>query len=243
MLSRKRFFFLGCYIEAPIVEGNENVSLVARRLHKSPYTLILEDETYQSLRLAEDLRLFHCHMASGGKVKLLRTETPLVVYRHREGMSQSSQTSKSLLLKLRVKALEDRILKVHPKFLDGFCIWGAGRDGKAFLKALDKSVRSKVRCMADIDEKKIRAGYMNKSLGLKIPVIHFSKLSVCCKKLKNELNERVKKKARKDIEEYDLNFQQLPVIVCVAMYRTNGMLEENVKSIGRTEGEDLWHFI
>jgi glycosyltransferase involved in cell wall biosynthesis len=36
--------------------------------------------------------------------------------------------------------------------------------------------------------------------------------------------------------------QALPVVVCVAMYRTNGALEKNVKSIGRTEGCDLWHF-
>ena len=34
----------------------------------------------------------------------------------------------------------------------------------------------------------------------------------------------------------------LPVIVCVAMYRTNGVLEQNVASIGRKEGYDLWHF-
>jgi hypothetical protein len=31
-------------------------------------------------------------------------------------------------------------------------------------------------------------------------------------------------------------------VVCVAMYRTGGALEHNVKSIGRTEGVDLWHF-
>jgi hypothetical protein len=36
--------------------------------------------------------------------------------------------------------------------------------------------------------------------------------------------------------------QRLPVVVCVAMYRTNGVLEKNVEAIGRTEGEDLWHF-
>lgn len=34
----------------------------------------------------------------------------------------------------------------------------------------------------------------------------------------------------------------LPVVVCVAMYRTNGALEQNVQSIGRTEGQNLWHF-
>jgi Glycosyl transferase family 2 len=33
----------------------------------------------------------------------------------------------------------------------------------------------------------------------------------------------------------------LPVVVCVAMYRTGGALESNVGLIGRTEGQDLWH--
>jgi len=35
---------------------------------------------------------------------------------------------------------------------------------------------------------------------------------------------------------------KMPVVVCVAMYRTNGILERNVAAIGRTEGADLWHF-
>ena len=35
--------------------------------------------------------------------------------------------------------------------------------------------------------------------------------------------------------------RDLPVVVCVAMYRTNGALESNVASIGRVEGKDLWH--
>ena len=34
----------------------------------------------------------------------------------------------------------------------------------------------------------------------------------------------------------------LPVVVCVAMYRSSGALEANVNLIGRTEGVDLWHF-
>ena len=37
--------------------------------------------------------------------------------------------------------------------------------------------------------------------------------------------------------------RRLPVVVCVAMYRTNGALESNVASIGRVEGVDLWHVI
>ena len=43
--------------------------------------------------------------------------------------------------------------------------------------------------------------------------------------------------------DFDPSFlPNLPVVVCVAMYRTNGILEKNVQRIGRTEGVDLWHF-
>ena len=36
--------------------------------------------------------------------------------------------------------------------------------------------------------------------------------------------------------------RDLPVVVCVAMYRSNGVLEKNVANVGRVEGFDLWHF-
>ncbi len=48
-------------------------------------------------------------------------------------------------------------------------------------------------------------------------------------------------RARDSIEPEVL--RRLPVVVCVAMFRTNGALESNVASIGRIEGEDLWHVI
>lgn len=38
------------------------------------------------------------------------------------------------------------------------------------------------------------------------------------------------------------SLHKLPVLVCVAMYRTNGVLEKNVSRIGRQEGKDLFHF-
>jgi len=49
---------------------------------------------------------------------------------------------------------------------------------------------------------------------------------------------------RKDINSLVLmdELKDLPVVVCVAMYRTNGVLETNVKNIGRVEGKTLWHF-
>ena len=38
------------------------------------------------------------------------------------------------------------------------------------------------------------------------------------------------------------HLKDVPAVVCVAMYRTNGLLESNAKLICRTEGVDLWHF-
>lgn len=36
--------------------------------------------------------------------------------------------------------------------------------------------------------------------------------------------------------------EDMRVVVCVTIYCSNGMLEGNTKSIGRTEGVDLSHF-
>lgn len=38
------------------------------------------------------------------------------------------------------------------------------------------------------------------------------------------------------------SLSSLPIVVCVSLYRTNGVLEANVDSIGAEEGKDLWHF-
>ena len=99
-------------------------------------------------------------------------------------------------------------------------MWGAGRDGKNFVKSIREEFRDKIKVMVDVDEKKIASKfYFNRDLGkLKIPIAHFS-----------ELKEGGK-------------FGNLPVVVCVAMYRTDGKLEENVASVGRVEGNTLWHF-
>ena len=257
-----------------------------------------------TLRLAEDSRFFYTHLHAGGKLHLHRTETPLVSYRHRSGMSQSSNTPRKLLMKLRAKAWEDlvfygkrfdeRSCNVHDEQnLDsndssngctiwakhGFAIWGAGRDGKDFLKALSPDVASRVVCFVDVDQKKIEQikWYDNSVLGLRIPIFHFSKLakhlesasdldetvifgrinkrfhvdSFSLTKSKSEEDAELpgniskrkeRKKANIDGGSIDSDLlSELPVVVCVAMYRTNGALESNVSLIGRIEGKDLWH--
>jgi glycosyltransferase involved in cell wall biosynthesis len=55
--------------------------------------------------------------------------------------------------------------------------------------------------------------------------------------------QKLTKRAPLKLHGLDLNkLKRLPVVVCVAMYRTSGALERNVHAIGRKEGSNLWHF-
>lgn len=111
----------------------------------------------------------------------------------------------------------------------------------------------------DVDDKKINRGfYTNKDLPrINIPIVHFTALKRepfreehgyvehfsqimkrKCESLESPPTFVVNKKSHNVIE----SFRNLPVVVCVAMYRTNGALESNVKSIDRQEGVDLWYF-
>ena len=282
-LSKTWFESLGEYVEAP-VSGSSYTDDVPnnnfyRLVHPSEATDPATNTTHtNTLRLAEDTRLFYAHLHAGGKLYLHRTQTPLVTYRHRSGMSQSSNTPRRLLLRLRSKAWEDMVYKNDTlPWANGFAIWGAGRDGKDFIKALSPEIAAKVVCFVDVDQKKIETvkWYENPNLlgKRKIPILHFSVLSkdsskslesfghidkktrredtfnIVSKKTEPSQIETVaprenKQKGKKKDAQIDSEvLQQLPVVVCVAMYRTNGALEANVKSIDRTEGKDLWHII
>lgn len=324
--------------------NQENRSLV--------YVLVHEQyDTFHTIKLAEDLRFFYAHLSypyqstendtldtviKAGSIKLIKTSIPLMTYRHRQGQSQSSMTSRKLLIRLRVKAFMDLVVgknllwQCHPTSnqgpydpsncaSNGFVIWGAGRDGKDFFKSLSWNEKRHVRCFVDVDEKKIQSGYYVVSLqtqeqvpptqkrrndetlqSYKLPIVHFSMLirddgkrnevqqnyiygkstfsdHVCDSiidgritkakiiSMKDQFTDSthgdelppmkktklVKQHQRKlfNISEKDLDnrkllslLPQLPVVVCVAMYRSNGALERNVECIGRKEGVDLWHF-
>eukprot|EP00978_Attheya_sp_CCMP212_P007438 scaffold17244_cov55-Attheya_sp.AAC.1 len=352
MLSRSRFDQLGGYIEAPAPKPTTlDAAATAATANESALEEEEEDmkhkdsssgndgriyklihpvhDTAQTLRLAEDLRFFYAHLHAHGRLQRVASSVgPLVTYRHRAGMSQSSSTSRKLLLQLRVKAFEDNILLQqqqqqphehnHNRWKHGFVVWGAGRDGKDFVKSMRPQLRDRVVCFVDVDDKKIAAGhYWNPNWGKKIPIVHFSWLAsnpIQQEELHNSwMNEsqsntsdcvhgRINKKRpcptnnggdndnandtsrvkdttickvpevsstpptensrgspspllllskqkttaivrTKSLGRDFLNsLGSMPVVVCVAMYRTNGVLESNVKSIGRTEGLDLWHF-
>jgi len=295
MIHRLRFMELGGYITSI----NNNIGTTYKLIHPI-------HDNKDTIRLAEDLRFFHAHLIHGGKLKLL--PQPSLIYRYNNN-TQSTQTTHNLLFQLRVKVFEDTILKNN---WDKFVIWGAGRDGKLFLKCLSSSdMRQRVVCFVDVDEKKIKSRfYCNKELGVKIPILHFSCLSSSdqCSSVSplvdtvgsvngdfgniskkqdgnaKEVFEKVRGILRNDNNQHNQNTNRLhqnkrvdpkinntaiipnkdskklnnknkfhdrelhqllpslPVVVCVAMYRTNGVLESNVMSVGRTEGDNLWFF-
>ena len=55
-------------------------------------------------------------------------------------------------------------------------IWGNGRDGRDFLKALSYEARTKLKGFGDIDPKKIARGYQYERGGTMYPVVYFDQL-------------------------------------------------------------------
>ena len=339
MMTKQRFELLGGYIESSDL-GGDALSRKKEGESNSVYKLIHPKyDTEQTLKLAEDFRFFHAHLSypygiecsvehRTGTLKLIRTAEPLLSYRHREGQSQSSSTPRKLLLQLRTKAFADTIILQNERWTKdgGFIIWGAGRDGKDFFKALPDDLKECVRAFVDVDEKKLASGYYSMAKEIesaigqeksekkqkqkhrkkrecyKIPLVHFSliasdddkrkelietwvngcgddeisgritkhktsneKVQLCeedivlpqkrgivdsitataLKRLKTLVQRKVHAIPKKDVVNTDMIekniLSKLPVVVCVAMNRTNGVLEANVKNIGRQEGINLWH--
>mmetsp|Transcript_13577 Transcript_13577/g.31847 ORF Transcript_13577/g.31847 Transcript_13577/m.31847 type:complete len:562 (+) Transcript_13577:100-1785(+) len=319
---------IGGYIEAPRPGGSDTILDICSKMNSSGSSsfgksclIHPEFETTSSLRLAEDLRFFHSHLESNGCLRLHRTSLattekrilPLVTYRHTgNDQSQSFRTSRKLLLQLRVLAFQKNVLRANSSWNEGgryFVIWGCGRDGKDFFKALDEDLKERVYCFVDVDVKKLNVGYYvytkaqrtkikqtqdtailcmrkknQKGTSRKIPIVHFSFLIPGQKEqeivrsewmhnytignksiigridkskggiaLRSPGGSQPKKKQKLAsvgtpthiLQDRGLDrklLSRIPVVVCVAMYRTNGVLENNVRRIGRKEGETLWHF-
>jgi len=121
----------------------------------------------------EDPMFFRRHLHAGGKIILADETQPLLVYRFSSG-SISWKTPRLLLQRIRVAMFEEAVIFSSPSktttpsptslllsssFANGFSIWGAGRDGKAFYNALSPSGKRLVRAFCDIDERKIGQQY------------------------------------------------------------------------------------
>ena len=125
------------------------------------------------MRRCEDLLFLHAHVAAGGALHRAgggaRGDEPLVVYRYHPSMVSHS-TPRRLIQQHRVAGLEAAILAHWPSFT----IWGAGRDGRDFFKALSPACKRKVTAFCDVDPKKLgEYQYFEHH----VPVVHFAEAS------------------------------------------------------------------
>ena len=116
---------------------------------------------------ADDLRFVHALLGRGGHVR--RLDHVLCVYRHHNAQL-SHMTPRSLLMRVRARALEARVLRFWPRF----SVWGAGRDAKAFLACISGAARGRVAAFAEVNPRKIGTVYENAALGVAAPVVHWS---------------------------------------------------------------------
>lgn len=153
---------------------------------------------------------YYDHVAAGGIVRKVPDE--LVMYRYVPG-SFSFSVPRLTLLHIRVAHFERMILERRPDEWTTFGIWGAGRDGKQFLKALKPAYAQRVAAFYDIDPKKIeRKAHFDEGTRRHIPIRHWTAATA-------------------------------PFVVCVALDRTDGALEANLASLGLTEGRHYFHVI
>ena len=166
--------------------------------------------------LPDDLLFFHRHL-DAPSARLFCVKRPLVRYRHHgveSGSNVSARISRKTLLRVRLRAFERRVLSLNK--WKTFSIWGAGRDGKNFLTALNPTFQQRVRAFCDVDPRKVDRGeYYNPDLRLRVPIVHFTAV-------------------------------EAPFVCCVALGRTEGAFERNVASIARArglvEGVDFYFF-
>jgi hypothetical protein len=101
----------------------------------------------------EDPLFLHRHLHAGGA--LVRVEAPLVLYRYSPG-SLSWRVPRRVLLQLKAALFEERVMRDRR---GAWTIWGAGRDGKDFFKALSPAGRAAVAAWIDIDPGKVGQVY------------------------------------------------------------------------------------
>lgn len=114
----------------------------------------------------EDTVFLHRHLAAGGLLRRVpHTAGPILQYRFNAG-SLTWRTSREVLTAVKAALWEERCLwgVTTPggreaadarHWAAGFTLWGCGRDGKAFYRALSPAGRSLVRGWADVDAAKI----------------------------------------------------------------------------------------
>lgn len=156
----------------------------------------------------EDLIFFYKHLDFGGRI--LRVDEVLLNYAYHENATTFS-ISKEIIWKIRLERLIEKILRTDP-WKHGFTIWNAGKQGRRFFRDLPDDCKSFVRAFCDVDENKINTNY--------------------------EYFDEVKRKVLYTVPIIHFKTAEKPIVVCMKLDLTNGVFEENLKSMNLIEGLD-----
>lgn len=162
------------------------------------------------LGVPEDLIFFNRHLDLGGS--LVCVEDVLVTYCYYKSISATFSVTQEVIWKLRVAALERRILANWK----AFTIWNAGKQGRRLFRSMAVENRKKVVAFCDVDAKKLAKGSYTYEDSesfpkIRIPIIHFRDAIA-------------------------------PFIICVKLDLTDNNFENNLASLNLTEGIDYFHF-
>ncbi|GLV42926.1 hypothetical protein CBL_20482 [Carabus blaptoides fortunei] len=113
---------------------------------------------------------------------------------------------------IRIIRLENKVIQSWREFT----IWNAGKQGKKFYRCLKKENQNKVIALCDVDKKKIGKYY----------------------ELYDEMNRKVITKLP------IIHFREAkpPFILCVKLDMTDGVFEQNLRSLNLEEGKDYIYF-
>ncbi|CAH1795398.1 unnamed protein product [Owenia fusiformis] len=112
----------------------------------------------------------------------------------------------------RIAFFQERVLSKWSKFT----VWNAGKQGRKFYRSISQHNRNKVLSFCDVDEKKIKKGVY--------------------------IYEDSEEMPRPKVPIIHFSQAKPPIVICVKQALTSGSFEENLASLGLTEGRDYYHF-
>lgn len=188
----------------------------------------------------EDLYLLYRHVERGGR--LVRVDQVLTRYRY--NLAGASHAIGWLdLLSAKMRAFERLVLEKH--VTGTFCIWGAGRDGKRFFRALSDRWQRRVAAFCDVDEAKLKQGVFNPPppYRCEIRARIDADLGRTPWRSKAEYEAAFGAATCPSVPVVAVSDERIrpPVVTCVALDRTEGEFESSIP-VHWVQGVDVWHF-
>lgn len=196
---------------------------------------------YDARERCEDLDFLYRHVARGGR--LLRLDEPLTLYRlNPAGASRAIDWL--ALLSVRMRAFERLVLEP----LDAaatIVIWGAGRDGRRFYRALSDHWQRRVAAFCDVDADKLGCFAPPPPYRCEIRArLNADAGRTPAYATKADYAALFGAPAPPPVPVVHIDDPRVrpPVVTCVALDRTDGNFEANIAARNWIEGKDFWYF-